>query len=271
MKRTAILQLAAWLAAFAAPSCTIEQGETPPRRTEGEYAVFRTIDLQNRNAAKELLLAAGLDEYLAQTTDEGREAVCRRFFDWGRVARTADGAWTLTGSGQYYLFQLRDGLRLGEAGAAWEVRKANGQTGAVEFLYSLTSAADGALRSRVAFADPESEAALEWSVRFSVTETEIGFTAESGEGRILLSGYDRYRDPDPSRRNWTVEYRFGEPYRLSVTERKVSVRQRLAAKARSEVPERRELRFEASQTDSDEVTITRDGLGETWWHNTWWD
>lgn len=103
MKRTMrrlerIDAFAVLLPALLFAGCTVQEGETPPCRTQAEYAIYTSLSDVRELFAGDMFLAAGLREWMAQTTDEGREAIRKRFFAWGEVVPESEQNWTLTGS-----------------------------------------------------------------------------------------------------------------------------------------------------------------------------
>ncbi len=251
------LTLSALLLLVAPASCTIEQGYPRPRKTDGAYAVFRTIDNFNRSVVEDIRLVMGLNLYLAQTTDAGREAVCRRFFDWAEVSRTDTGGWMLAGVYWRYEFELLDDLKLGAEGAVWTVRMKYADA----VWRTLTLTTEGRLvRCRTAVATPDlEEAAAEWLIRLS-TVNGVEISAQSGDGTLLVPRQESWGVPSGSDTEvWTVRYRFEEPCEWGE-----GTRQHLSATAQLTSPEQRLFVLEAVEQTPGVIVITCDGISEEW-------
>lgn len=240
---------------LAGSACTIEEGDEVPRRTGTEYAVYEYVRGLDERAVVTLRVAAGLDEWLRQTTNEGREAVCNRFFAWGRVYDEGAGNWSLQGAGRRYDFELRDGLGLGEPGASWQVTERVGSE--VRSTVVLEAEADSGLRCEVSAAWWDTYILYDavWSVRLTVSE-EMFEVSATGDARMRIEGEQGGL--------WTVDYRLTDPLAWSEHAGETFCSAGYAVRAAFEGAAERLLEFQVERSALGRVTITSGDVTEVW-------
>lgn len=254
------------LLALLFAGCTVQEGEIPPRRTQEEYAIYSSLSDVRELFAGDMFLAAGLREWMAQTTDEGREAIRKRFFAWGEVVPESERSWTLTGSDIWNSIGFSAGKAEGWRSIVRLV-KTNEPSGLLSdfTLMDWGGQIDLAIRYRSGdwFAGETN-----WKVRFEITPDDV-VAAVEGEERFLywegLYGHRLHR--------WEVVANTSdEPIRWQVAARS-STEGRLSLEAICLVPDpmattsyvmERYLEFEAVQTSSGSVNIIREDLTEEW-------
>lgn len=240
---------------MAGSACTIEEGDEVPRRTGTEYAVYEHVRGLDEAAVVTLRVAAGLDEWLRQTTNEGREAVCSRFFAWGRIYDVGAGSWSLRGADRRYDFELRDGLGLADPAASWRVTERVGNE--VRSTVTLDAGADGALRCEVSAAWWNTYIIYDaaWTVRLTVSEETFEVSAE-GDAQIRIEGEQGG--------TWSVDYRLTEPFVWSERAEGTFCSASYAVQAAFAGPAERQLEFQVVRSALGRVTITSDGVTEVW-------
>lgn len=91
-----------------------------PQPTEAGWLMLRYAESgidANRALVQQALR---FDEYVSQTTDEGRKEVHDRYFPRERIVER-EGVWQVLSSHEVWTFELRGGKPLGEAGCEWKV------------------------------------------------------------------------------------------------------------------------------------------------------
>lgn len=240
---------------LAGSACTIEEGDEVPRRTGTEHGIYSWVSGLDAEAVGTLRVAAGFDEWLRQTTSEGREEVCTRFFSWARVYDEGENHWSLQGSGLRYDFELRDGLGLGEPGASWLVTER--VNGALRSTSTLAAADDGELRCDISAAYWNTYILYDaaWSVRMTVSK-EVFDLSVSGSAEMRLESEQGGI--------WTVGYELTDPLvwseQAGETVRKGAYAFRAAYAGATE----RLLEFRVVQSALGRVTITSGDVTEVW-------
>lgn len=240
---------------LAGSACTIEEGDEVPRRTGTEYAVYEHVRGLDEAAVVTLRVAAGLDEWLRQTTNAGREAVCNRFFAWGRVYDEGAGNWSLQGAGRRYDFALSDGLGLGDPGALWHVTERVGNE--VRSTVTLRAGADGSLQCVVSAAWWNTYILYDaaWTVHLSVSEETFEVSA-AGDAQMRIEGEQGSV--------WSVDYRLMEPLVWSERAGETFCTAGYAVRAACDGAAERQLEFQAVRSALGRVTITSGGVTEVW-------
>lgn len=240
---------------LAGSACTIEEGDSVPRRTGTEYAVYEHVRGLDEAAVVTLRVAAGLDEWLRQTTNAGREAVCNRFFAWGRVYDEGAGNWSLQGAGRRYDFALSDGLGLADPGASWHVTERIGNE--VRSTVTLRAGADGALRCEVSAAWWNTYILYDaaWTVHLTVSEETFEVSA-AGDAQMRIEGEQGSV--------WSVDYRLMEPLVWSERAGETFCTAGYAVRAACDGVAERQLEFQAVRSALGRVTITSGGVTEVW-------
>lgn len=233
----------------------IEEGDSVPRRTGTEYAVYEHVRGLDEAAVVTLRVAAGLDEWLRQTTNAGREAVCNRFFAWGRVYDEGAGNWSLQGTGRRYDFSLSDGLGLADPGASWHVTERVGNE--VRSTVTLRAGADGALRCEVSAAWWNTYILYDaaWTVHLTVSEETFEVSA-AGDAQMRIEGEQGSV--------WSVDYRLMEPLVWSERAGETFCTAGYAVRAACDGVAERQLEFQAVRSALGRVTITSGGVTEVW-------
>lgn len=246
--------------------CTYQVGETPPRRTQEEYAIYISLNNVRELFAEDMFLAAGLREWMMQTTDEGREAIRNRFFAWGEVIPESERSWTLTGSDSWTAIGFSAGAVEGQVSIVRLVKTYKHSSLSSELtLTDWGGQIDLAIHYR---SDDQFEGETNWKVRFDITPGDV-VAAVEGEERFLFR-QERYGS---SYSRWEVVANTSdEPLRWQVDGRG-STEGRLFLKAICLVPDpgattpyvtERCMEFEAHQTASGSVKIIRKDLIEEW-------
>lgn len=247
------------LGALLAAACTVQEGDTPPRNTQGEFAVCSEVMAWNGRVASEVVyVACGLGEYFRQSTDEGREAVRKRYFDGAQVTDLGAERWSLEGSGRRYLFELAGGIPLGEAGASWSFSLSAGADGEPEMTGALATDGDRVRCSCVRRTTDRTESA-EWLTRIVAEERSLRMSFE-GSGRIELAVEERNRE----REEWLVEYRTQSPI-VQQAEAWTPSEGSLAVTARLDGPELRRMAFRAEHLGTGCVRISDGTRSEEWY------
>lgn len=246
--------------------CTYQVGETPPRRTQEEYAIYLSLNNVRELFAEDMFLAAGLREWMMQTTDEGREAIRNRFFAWGEVIPESERSWTLTGSDTWNAIGFSTASVEGwRSIVRLEKTYKHSNLSSELTLTDWGGQIDLAIHYR---SDDRFESETNWKVRFDITPGGV-VAAVEGEERFLFR-QERYGSSDS---RWEVVANTSdEPLRWQVDGRG-STEGRLFLKAICLVPDpgattpyvtERCMEFEAHRTASGSVKIIRKDLIEEW-------
>lgn len=236
-------------------ACTVEEGGSRPSETQGEIAVYYRLCEMNYWAASDVVYtAAGLNEYLRQTTDEGREKVRSRYFP-GRRIEQAEGRWVLESNETQLEFEIEGGRLLGEENASWKMSgRGSYPIWNQPITGTLTTEGDR-IRCNISCSDADKTEAVDWLVAATVSEDDIRMEIEGG-GRIDLinrfySGTDK----------WRLEYRIVEPMIREDRGREVSAG-KLSVTAVLTGSEQRRMEFEAEHRGVNDVKITVGGSSE---------
>ena len=226
-----------------------------PRRTEAEHAVYRSVSGLDMTTVEWLRMAAGLDEWLRQSTNAEREAVCARFFPWARVYEEGANRWSLRGRERRCNFELRDGLLLDDPGASWQMEESVGEVSSS----TLTLVAEGegtlsCLVSSIFGADRTLHEAA-WRVHLTVSEERFA---------VSVSGGASARIKGEQGGAWSINYELAEPlvWEEHADETTCSAVYQIRA-AFSGLSERL-LEFRAEQSVMNRVVITNGVVSEVW-------
>lgn len=236
--------------ASAAMACTVEEGGSRPSETQGEIAVYYRLCEMNYWAASDVVYtAAGLNEYLRQTTDEGREEVRSRYFHGVRITRDEEGSWVLESNETQLEFVVEGGRLLGEENASWKMSGRGSYPIWNQPIMGTFTTEGDRIRCNISCTDADKTEAVDWLVVATVSEDDIRMEIEGG-GRIDLinrfySGTDK----------WRLEYRIVEPMIRVDRGREVSAG-KLSVTAVLTGSEERRMEFEAEHRGVNDVKIT---------------
>lgn len=236
--------------ASAAMACTVNEGDYRPTETQSEIAVYyRLCEMNYWAACDGVYFAAGLNEYLRQTTDEGREAVCSRYFHGVRIIRGAGESWVLESSERQLEFVLEGGRLLGEENASWRMSGRGSYPIWNEPITGLFTTEGERIRCNISCTDTDKTEAVDWLVAATFSDDDIRMEIEGG-GRIdLINRFYSVVD------KWRLEYRIMEPMirenrGWNVSAGKLSVTAVLTGR------EQRRMEFEAEHLGANDVEIT---------------
>lgn len=244
-----------WILLLAGSSCMVEEGDFVPRRTEAEHAVYRSVSGLDMTTVEWMRMAAGLDEWLRQSTNADREAVCIRFFPWARVYEEGANCWSLRGSERRCDFELRDGLPLGDPDAMWQMEESVGE--ASRSTLTLVAGGEGALSCLVSsiYGADRTSYEVAWRVHLTVSEKRFSVSA-SGGATIQMKGEQGGA--------WSVDYELTEPLVWEEHADGTTCSAVYQIRAAFAGPSERLLEFRAEQSVMNRVVITNGEVSEVW-------
>lgn len=246
---------ALWLVSAAA-ACTVDEGGPRPSETQGEIAVYYWICGMNHWAACDgVYTAAGLNEYLRQTTGEGREAVRSRYFPGVRIEQAEEGCWVLESSERRMEFVIEGGRLLGEENASWRVSGLGSYPIWNQPITGIFTTEGDRIRCNISCTDADQTEAVDWLVAATASGDDIRMEIE-GSGRI-----DIVRRFDSGVDKWRLEYRIVEPMIREDRGRNVSGG-KLSVTAVLTGSEQRRMEFDAEHRGVNDVKITVGGGSE---------
>lgn len=254
-----ILRLAAVAALVAsAAACTVDQGDPRPQKTQGEIEVYRQIcDMNDWAAYYGVFTAAGLNEYLRQTTDEGREAVRSRYFYGSWIRQTEEGHWLLESEEVRFEFVLEDDALLGEENASWRMSCWNWYLSLNEPVTGIFTTEGDRIRCKLSRTVTDRTEAVDWLAATTLAENDIRMEIE-GSGRIDFTNKFWFVED-----KWHLEYRVLEPQVREDFGRDV-VTGKLAVTALATGTEPRSMEFVAEHLGLIDVEITVGNSSEKW-------
>lgn len=254
-----ILRLAAVVAlTAAAAACTVEQGDVRPPQTQGEIAVYRQLcDMNDWAAYYGVYTAAGLNEYLRQTTDEGREAVRSRYFYGSWIRQTEEGHWLLESEEVRFEFVLEGGALLGEENASWQMSCRDSYLAWNEPIEGTFTTEGDRIRCKLSRTVTDRTEAVDWLAATTLSEEDIRMEIE-GSGRIDFTNRFWFVED-----KWHLEYRVLEPQTREDFGRDV-LSGKLAVTALVTGTEPRSMEFVAEHLGLIDVKITVGNSSEKW-------
>lgn len=249
-KRFFLKIAAALVLVSAAMACTVDDGGSRPSESQGEIAVYYWLcDMNYWAACDGVYAAAGLNEYLRQTTDEGREKVLSGYFPWGRIEQAEDGRWVLESNETQLEFVIEGGRLLGEENASWRMSGRGSYPIWNQPITGTFTTEGDRIRCNISCTDADKTEAVDWLVAATASGDDIRMEIE-GSGRIDLinrfySGTDK----------WRLEYRIVEPMIREDRGRSVSGG-KLSVTALLTGSEQRRMEFEAEHRGVNDVKIT---------------
>lgn len=258
-KRFFLKIAAALVLVSAAMACTVDEGGSRPSETRSEIAVYYWICGMNHWAACDgVYTAAGLNEYLRQTTDEGREAVRSRYFPGVRIEQAADGGWVFESSEKQLKFVIEGGRLLGEENASWRMSGRGSYPIWNQPITGTFTTEGDRIRCNISCTDTGEgrTETVDWLVAATASgDDDIRMEIE-GSGRI-----DIVRRFDFGADKWRLEYRIGKPMIREDRGREVSGG-KLSVTAVLTGSEERRMEFEAEHRGVKDVKITVGGGSE---------
>lgn len=237
---------------MAVTACTVDEGESRPRKTQGEYSVFNWVYVQNVVAAREIYTTFGFDQYLRQTTEAGRLTVRDRFFPYMHISGSGTN-WSLSREGMRYDFELDTENLLDVPGAHWKVYYWHESSNTKQLVGEYTSEQDR-VRCKVYSDMAAAEWVTDWTIDVKITDDDFCLTADgSGEFRFN-SGFGKEL--------WMVAYTISEPLEWHPTGMVIGT---VEVSARLSGGESRLLEFEAVQLGPDGVRIIAGDDSEEWY------
>lgn len=253
-----ILRLAVVALVAAAVACTVDQGDSRPRQTQGEIEVYYQLSHMNHWAAcYGVYTAAGLNEYLRQTTDEGREAVRSRYFSGSWIRQTEEGSWLLESEEIRFEFELEGGALLGEANASWRMSCWNWYLSMNEPVTGIFTTEGDRIRCKLSRTVTDQTEAVDWLVATTLFQEDILLEIE-GSGRIDLTNRFWFVED-----KWQLEYRITHPMTREDCGRKV-LAGKFSVTALATGSEARRMEFEAEHLGPENIKITTLDHAEKW-------
>lgn len=242
----------------AAMACTVDEGGSRPSETRGEIAVYYWLcDMNYWAACDGVYTAAGLNEYLRQTTDEGREEVHSRYFPGVRIQQAEDGRWVLESRERQMEFVIEGGRLLGEENASWRMSGRGSYPRWDQPITGTFTTEGDRIRCNMSYTgtDPDKTETVDWLVAATASGDDIRMEIE-GSGRI-----DMMRRFDDAVDKWRLEYRIGAPMIREDGGRSVSGG-KLSVTAVLTGSESRRMEFEAEHRGVNDLKITVGGGSE---------